>query len=161
MSKELEALKRMAEYRFEERGIERDDGTNFDEDFEIIENGLKHLEAINNANPSDALDCLEEIGFVPLNECCGYPYTRISDEYDEDFKTIKNYILKSQEQEKENELLKEIIKSFFDKGCPLHQYIDKEGILTIEVDSECSIMRLGVYKDADLDKKLKEVLESE
>ena len=81
-----------------------------------------------------------------------------SDEYDEDFKTIKNYILKSQEQEKENEILKEIIKSFFDRGCPLHQYINKEGILTIEVDDECSIMHLGEFKGVDLDKKLKEVL---
>lgn len=58
----------------------------------------------------------------------------------------------------ENELLKEIIKSFFDRGCPLHQYIDKEGVLTIEVDDECSTMRLGEFKGVDLDAKLKEVL---
>lgn len=72
---------------------------------------------------------------------------------------IKKVLLKVQEREKENELLKEIIKSLFDRGCPLHQYVDKEGILTIEVDDECSIMRLGELKGVDLDKYLKEVLE--
>lgn len=77
----------------------------------------------------------------------------------EDLEAIKQALLKAQEQEKENELLKEIIKSLFDRGCPLHQYTDKEGVLTIEVDSECSIMRIGIYKGVDLDKKLKEVLE--
>ncbi len=71
----------------------------------------------------------------------------------------KQALLKAQEQEKENELLKEIIKSLFDKGCPLHQYTDEEGALTIEVDNECSIMRLGAYKGIDLDKYLKKVLE--
>lgn len=77
----------------------------------------------------------------------------------QDYETVKQALLKAQEQEKENELLKEIIKSLFDRGCPLHQYIDKEGVLTIEVDDECSIMRLGEYKGVDLDAKLKEVLE--
>lgn len=60
---------------------------------------------------------------------------------------------------KENELLKEIIKSFFDRGCPLHQYTDKDGMLLIEVDNECSTMHLGKFKDVDLDAKLKEVLD--
>lgn len=62
---------------------------------------------------------------------------------------------------KENQILKEIIKSLFDRGCPLHQYNDIEFGLTIEVDNECSIMHLGKFKDVDLDKKLKEVLGDE
>ena len=72
---------------------------------------------------------------------------------------IKQALLKAREQEKENELLKEIIKSFFDRGCPLHQYTDKAGTLQIEVDDECSTMHLGKFKGIDLDKFLKEVLE--
>lgn len=76
----------------------------------------------------------------------------------QDYETVKQFILKAQVHEKENELLREIIKSFFDKGCPLHQYNDKEGALIIEVDDECSIMRLGVFKGVDLDYFLKEVL---
>ena len=66
-----------------------------------------------------------------------------------------------EELEIENELLKEIIRSFFDRGCPLHQYIDKDFGLAIEVDNECSTMILGEFKGVDLDKKLKEVLEDE
>lgn len=100
----------------------------------------------------------------------------------EDLENIKQTLLKAQENarseeilqkyyqegitldsvrelKKENELLKEIIKSLFDEGCPLHQYIDKDFGLTIEVDSECSIMHLGKFKGVDLDEKLKEVLE--
>lgn len=72
--------------------------------------------------------------------------------------SVKQTLLKVQEQEKENELLKEIIKSFFIKGCPLHQYTDKDFGLTVEVDNECSIMHLGKYKGIDLDEKLNEVL---
>lgn len=62
-------------------------------------------------------------------------------------------------QEIENELLKEIIKILFDRGCPLHQYMDKKGTLLIEVDAECSTVYLGEFKGVDLGKKLKEVLE--
>lgn len=76
-----------------------------------------------------------------------------------ELETINQALLKAQEQEKENELLKEIIKSLFDKGCPLHQYMDNKFGLTIEVDDECSIMKLGEFKGVNLDKKLKEVLE--
>lgn len=70
---------------------------------------------------------------------------------------IKQTLIKAQEQEKENELLKEIIKSLFDRGCPLHQYIDYELGLAIEVDRRCSIVQLGVFKGVNLNKKLKEV----
>ena len=165
MTNELKALKRMAEYRFEERGIVRDDGTSFDEDFEIIENGLKRLEEIDNTKPSEALESLDTLD--DMFYLIKYRTTENGnhEEYEfypcetKEYNTIKQALLKAQEQEKENELLKEIIKSFFDRGCPLHQYTDKDGILTIEVDDECSIMHLGEFKGVDLDKKLKEVLE--
>lgn len=77
------------------------------------------------------------------------------------YEIIKQALLKSQEQEKENELLKEIIKSLFNKGCPLHQYDDIDFGLIIEVDNEFSIMHLGEFKGVDLDKKLREVLGGE
>lgn len=64
-----------------------------------------------------------------------------------------------EEAVKENEILKEIIKSLFDRGCPLHQYNDRRFGLTIEVDKEFLIMHLGEFKGIDLNKKLKEVLE--
>ena len=102
-------------------------------------------------NPSEALEELFKTTYFGSKE----EYDKINNCYN----SIKQYILKSQEQEKENELLKEIIKSFFDRGCPLHQYINSKGELMIEVDDECSTMILGEYKGVDLDKKLKEVLE--
>lgn len=121
-------------------------------------------EAIDQANPSEALESLEEI-IHEFNE----PHYELSGEYsfrnellrrcENEVNIIKQALLKAQEQEKENELLKEIIKSFFDRGCPLHQYINSKGELMIEVDDECSTMILGEYKGVDLDKKLKEVLE--
>ena len=99
----------------------------------------------------EALECLE----------CLYcnPYDYRGSDRAKDYSTIKQSLLNAIEQEKENELLKEIIKSFFDRGCPLHQYTDKEGTLQIEVDDECSTVHLGKFKGVDLDEKLKEVLE--
>ena len=132
--------------------IEVNDGPieySYPEQIDILEQALQRLETIDNAKSSEALGCLERMWYD------------LPQYYEKEYNTIKLYILKSQEQEKENELLKEIIKSFFDRGCPLHQYIDKDGELTIEVDDDCSIMRLGEYKGVDLDKKLKEVLENE
>lgn len=110
--------------------------------------------SIKEAKPSEAMDCFKRV-WNDINS---------HNNFRQDFKDltiVKNYILKAQEQEKENEILKEIIKSFFDKGCPLHQYIDKDFGLAIEVDDECSTMILGEYKGVDLDKYLKGVLESE
>ena len=88
-----------------------------------------------------------------------YPYIDFN-------KSKEDYLVKFEgltykELENENELLKEIIRSFFDRGCPLHQYIDKDFGLAIEVDNECSTMILGEFKGVDLDKKLKEVLEDD
>ena len=125
------------------------------EDHEQLLSWLKELQAIKNTNSNEALKCLDLLGDFewhnkPFKEC-----------FLDLFDTIKNYILKAQEQEKENDILKEIIKSLFDRGCPLHQYVDKDWGLTIEVDDECSIMHLGKYKGVDLDEKLKEVLKNE
>jgi hypothetical protein len=78
--------------------------------------------------------------------------------YMRDYKIIQQASLKIQELEKENEILKEIIKSLFDRGCPLHQYTDTKGVLQIEVDNDCSTIHLGEFKGVDLDNKLKEVL---
>ena len=112
---------------------------------------LLELKDIKEVNLGKAMESLERID---------KEYATIeNEEFKICFNTIKQTLLKAQKQEKENELLKEIIKSLFDKGCPLHQYMDNKFGLTIEVDDECSIMQLGEFKDINLDKKLKEVLE--
>lgn len=57
MSKELEALYRLATRNSgNHRSIEE-----VDKDFKIIEKALKDYESIDNANPSEALECLERI----------------------------------------------------------------------------------------------------
>ena len=99
MSKELNALECL-------EALEQDikDRTILAEDrqlklCEVIKQALLELQSINEAKPSEALMCLKEIGFAPLNECCGYPYTRISDEYDEDFNTIKQALQRLEKYE--------------------------------------------------------------
>ena len=130
--------------------------------YDIVREALQRPEAIETANPSEALKTLEVLDKIisPLLEPVLAEYEDdLSDKITANYFTLKQSLLKAREQEKENELLKEIIKSFFDRGCPLHQYTDKAGILQIEVDGECSTVHLGKFKDVDLDEKLKEVLE--
>ncbi len=116
---------------------------------------IGHVNKENNA--AEALDELNEIvEYITEDKKVKYKSTILFD-----CEIIKDALLKTQEQEKENELLKEIIKSFFDRGCPLHQYTNKKGELLIEVDDDCSTIILGEYKGVNLDKYLKEVLESE
>ena len=210
MSKELNALECL-------EALERDikDRTILAEDRQlklcaVIKQALLELQSIKEANPSEALKCLDKlVKQIELDEDTDYweirnahitveqallkareqekekllfknihntkvktPLVSIFEgiSKDERFKFTEHIYYhweemkealedKNNELEKENELLKEIIKSFFDRGCPLHQYTDKAGTLQIEVDDECSTMHLGKFKDVDLDKKLKEVLE--
>ena len=130
--------------------------------YDIVREALQRPEAIETANPSKALKTLDVLDKIisPLLEPVLAEYEDdLSDKITANYFALKQSLLKAREQEKENELLKEIIKRFFDRGCPLHQYTDKAGILQIEVDAECSTMHLGKFKDVDLDEKLKEVLE--
>ena len=154
MSKELEALERLAmpdELHIKEC---KELGIGLTEDYEVVEQALLEFQSIKGTNPSEALECLDKlVKQIELDEDTDYWEIRNA------HITVEQSLLKAREQEKENELLKEIIKSFFDRGCPLHQYTDKEGILQIEVDDECSTIHLGKFKDIDLDEKLKEVLE--
>jgi len=82
---------------------------------EIIEQALKRLEAIDNANPNRALECLEALGGVEISHTeteqdedfngeWVFDTVTVDDGpieylYDEYFNTIKDYILKTQQQE--------------------------------------------------------------
>ena len=162
MNKYLEALERLA--MPDDLHIKECEklGIGLTEDFDTVEKALLELESIKEAEPSGALKTLDVLDktISPLLEpvLAEYEYD-LSDKITANYFALKQALLKAREQERENELLKEIIKSFFDKGCTYHQYTDKDGRLQIEVDDECPIMPLGKFKDVDLDKKLKEVLE--
>lgn len=156
MSKELEIMKEERE-----RLVQEDYADSVIEECDLVIKALERLESIDNSEPtSEALKCFKRI--KNLQVCVDYEkdiVKSVNEILPNSCNKVEQALLKAQELEKENELLKEIIKSLFDRGCPLHQYTDKEGVLTIEVDDECSIMRIGIYKGVDLDKKLKEVLE--
>jgi len=140
-------------------------GVEFKGHIETLKQALTELQAIKEAKPSEALECLKDIKELFDKIAKENPTTYKTETFAEAclFQTntfkIELELQKAQVLEWENELLKQIIKSFFVKGSPLHQYVDKDFGLTIEVDSDCSIMHLGEFKGVDLDKKLKEVLE--
>ena len=97
---------------------------------------LNNLEAIDNAKPSEALECLKKIvdkGRINAGNCCHWreclsknkcilhnndlmcdDYTRAN--------TIKNYILKSQEQEKVLEIIKKKTVGIFQLSCCKNVY---------------------------------------
>lgn len=104
MSKELEALKRMEYFVNETMGIKafKQSGWHIEgtDDYELVKEGLQRLEAIDNANPSEALEMLYGLknGLVVgdksiLAISMGY--------FDKAYTTIKQALLKGQEQEKE------------------------------------------------------------
>jgi len=104
--KEIEALKRIeTTFSMNKQGKESAyrEYTNsiypYYEDFYLVLNALKRLEAIDNTNHSEALECVNEL-WQDIN---------VENNFRNDFKhleTINNYILKAQEQEN---VLKELI----------------------------------------------------
>lgn len=105
MNKVLEALERLAmpdELHIKEC---RKLGIGLTEDYDVVEQAVLELQAITEANPSEALECVDNLenSLSLANELLRVTDTSAMDKY---IATIKQYILKSQEQEKENELLK-------------------------------------------------------
>ena len=96
MSKELEALKigipKLKKlYENSAKKMSQNDILGFDLVFVYLDKALQRLELIDNANPSEAMVCLEEItlrtSLTPASSL---------------IRTIKQALLKAQEQEKEN-----------------------------------------------------------
>lgn len=117
MSKELQRFKRIALHtNYDTVMLDNYGYQKFEEDCKIVEQALKRLEQIDNANPSRALECLEALGGVEIshteteqdedfNGDWVFDTVTVDDGaieylYCEYFDTIKNYILKTQEQEK-------------------------------------------------------------
>ena len=81
-------------------------------DFDIIEDALQRLEAIENASPNEALKGLKHIKKYYVPEPCTattYNYLEI----------IEQSLLKTQEQEKENAELKRVLEVLFKKQVDL------------------------------------------
>lgn len=76
-------------------------------------------------------------------------------------KEIENFVLRKENDVlKENQILKKIIKKFFEYGTPFVQFTDRKGNLLIGVSDACSTFKLGEFESVNLDKKLREVLEN-
>ena len=74
----------------------------FDDKFPIIEQALQRLEAIDNAEPSEALKCLDKIAKqIELDEDTDYWEIRNA------HKTVENALIKAQKEHKALEIIKE------------------------------------------------------
>ena len=125
MSKELEALEKFLDDYLtlcEKLHTNRQEKMLLDKNSPY--NVLKtYLQFINNAESSEALKTLEVLDKIisPLLKPVLAEYEDdLSDKITVNYFALKQSLLKTRERERENELLKEIIKSFFDRGCPLH-----------------------------------------
>jgi len=111
MSKELEALERLKAITKFNGG--RDYALGDKKEFKIIEQALQRLEAIDQAKPSEAFECLNKI-VESFNETTtgmnGLGEVVVANDLVYSFKkeldTIKQALLKSQEQEKVLEIIK-------------------------------------------------------
>ena len=96
MTKELEALDSIKNalevIQMYNRNVKIDYGL-----FNTIENGLQRLESIDNSNPNEALECLEKLELLT----CDFEW------YKDNINTIKQALLKAQEQEKVLKIIKE------------------------------------------------------
>ena len=94
MSRELEIMKEERE-----RLVQEGYADCYIEECDLVIKALKRLESIDNAEPSEAVKCLEELGEMYYVEADNLEESVITYANECDwFNTIKNCILKSQEQ---------------------------------------------------------------
>ena len=102
MTKELEALERLAmpdDLYIKEC---KKAGIGLTEDYEVVEQALKRLEAIDNANPSEALKALERLKTAPnfMGGTAEYKAcTKSETLLLQDYEIVKQFILKAQDKE--------------------------------------------------------------
>lgn len=78
------------------------DCLNFEDDCKLVEDALQELDGIKNSKPNDAMKYLEVIGSV-----CPEEDVSAAEIFYEEYDTIKQYILKAQQQEKILSLINE------------------------------------------------------
>ena len=127
---------------------------NKEECLEVIEKALLELKAIKEAKPSEALECLEKLGTIPMivNEKT-YDFKPIKKAIPNTYNTIKQYILKTDNLEKAWEIVKEKNVTMFELKC----------CSSAKSYNECISFKIGFVKNYELTQQefdlLKEMLE--
>ena len=98
MTKELEEIKTLRGFN----QVELNNDKNINKSLDIIEQALQRLEAIDNAEPSEALESLERVkGYYAGGIISVEVYLEETEEYN----TVKQALLKAQKQEKVLEII--------------------------------------------------------
>lgn len=157
MKKEFEALEEIGNIDLGNNPYKTFDANKlknvYSTEFTALYKALTELKTIKESKSSEALDRL-----IAVSDESKY-WNR--NDYVVDVNTIKQTLLKTKKLEKENELLKEIIKGLFAEGRPLELFTDDKGMSQIIVNDDSFSISLGEFNGVDLDKKIKEVLDNE
>ena len=122
--------------------------------YEIIFNALKRLEAIDNSNPSEALECLEklkgmEISSMPFSDEYGTQEVDLNDirkvgsQLNTDFReyttTIKQALLKAQKSLKALDIIKEKYVHIPQLLCAFENQLEEENPLEVYYNGQVGI----------------------
>lgn len=118
----------------------------------VIEEAFDELKAIKEAKPSEAMECLEELDCLFYLDKKRTTEGGTREEYEfypsdtKEYHTIKQYILKSQETEKENARNEEILQKYYQQGITL----DSVRVLKQERDNYKKVLDIIFEKNVDI-----------
>ena len=107
---------------------------------EILEQYFLKMYNLETINPSEALKCLETLGSV-----CPEEDVSAKEIFYEEFETIKQALIKAQEQEKENTRYKQLEEQL---GCPLEviEQLFSQDFIYFKYPANVQIMKVKVCK---------------
>lgn len=138
MTKELEHLKIIEDW-----ANEHHDSKEVWEHSIPVQEALQRLESIDNANPSEAMKCLEKMMNFAKSDLDSIPQSfydlcvKKNKEIDNIVDVVKQALLKAQEQEKEYKELKENVKRWHD--LLLKSGIDSKGLVINDIEEYWAI----------------------
>lgn len=96
-------------------------GAEFETPLNIIEQALERLEAIESVDGGEAMKILQKLATIPLNiDAYRGTWTTLSTQ--DDYKKLENFILKSQQQERELEKKNELLELYRLKNYNMEDY---------------------------------------
>ena len=151
MEKEIEALEKIGAEKLARGELIRNDDK-LEPYIAILKQALTELKAIKEAKPSEAMEKLEEIinyYTEPQYDVCESSYpNEFKDMWEKELNTIKQALLKAQEQEKENAEYKEVLRIIFEKDVIIRNF--KHYVKTYDRNVALKMYNSFVYKDEQL-----------